>query len=78
LTDQLRVFGPDHPRTLATRYQWAVFIGKAGNLTGAVTALRKLAEDEARVYGSRDHAEVRGTLEELERWQAALDAEAEA
>ncbi|MFE5797108.1 tetratricopeptide repeat protein [Streptomyces sp. NPDC056503] len=78
LTDRLRILGPDHPHTLMTRYQWAVYTGRAGDSAGAVAALRELVEDEARVYGNRDHAEVRGTLAALKRWQAVLDAEAEA
>ncbi|MFB7104519.1 hypothetical protein [Streptomyces hydrogenans] len=41
-----------------------------------VETLRKLAEDETRVYGSREHDEVQDTLTELERWQAILDNEA--
>ncbi|GGY82111.1 ATP-binding protein [Streptomyces omiyaensis] len=72
------VLGPDHPRTLLARFQWAVHTGRGGDPAGAVNALRELAEDEARVHGGRDHAEVRGTLAELERWRALLDGEGRA
>ncbi|WP_306313984.1 hypothetical protein [Streptomyces hydrogenans] len=59
-----------------TLFRWAIRTGQAGNPAGAVDTLRKLAEDETRVYGSREHDEVQDTLAELERWQAIFDDEA--
>ncbi|MFJ8133463.1 hypothetical protein [Streptomyces hydrogenans] len=59
-----------------TRFRWAIRTGQADDPAGAVDTLRKLAEDETRVHGSREHVEVQDTLVELERWQAILDDEA--
>ncbi|MFB7584822.1 hypothetical protein [Streptomyces hydrogenans] len=59
-----------------TPFRWAIRTGQAGNPAGLVETLRKLAEDETRVYGNREHDEVQDTLAELERWQAILDDEA--
>ncbi|GHJ98118.1 hypothetical protein SNE510_76370 [Streptomyces sp. NE5-10] len=61
-----------------TRFRWAIRTGQAGNPAGAADTLRKLAEDETRLHGRREHAEVQDTLAELERWQAILGDEASA
>lgn len=54
----LRIYGPDHPRTLVTRYHAALWTGLAGDAPHAVELFRTTAADMARVLGPDD----RGTL----------------
>jgi NB-ARC domain/Tetratricopeptide repeat len=53
-------FGPDHRATLATRTNLAYMQGRAGNATGAATALEELVEDSLRILGP-DHPDTLGS-----------------
>jgi hypothetical protein len=54
LADYLRVHGPDHPGTLATRHSLARWRGAAGDAAGAAAAFRELLAGRLRVLGP-DH-----------------------
>ena len=54
MADRLRVLGPDHPSTLATRGDLAYLLGKAGKVAEAVGQSEKLLADELRLLGP-DH-----------------------
>jgi hypothetical protein len=43
--------GPDHPSTLASRHELALWRGRAGDAVGAATALEQLLEDLLRILG---------------------------
>jgi hypothetical protein len=64
----LRVLGPDHPHTLATRLDLARWQGKAGDPAGAAAILERLLPDVLRVLGS-DHPHTLATRLDLARWQ---------
>jgi hypothetical protein len=68
LADFLRVLGPDHPDTLATRHNLAHWRGQAGDAAGAATALEQLLADCLRVLGP-DHPETLATRHSLARWR---------
>jgi hypothetical protein len=68
LTDCLRVLGPDHPDTLATRYNLAHWRGEAGDAAGAVAAFEELLTDYLRVLGP-DHPYTLTTRHNLARWR---------
>ncbi|MFF9457721.1 DUF7779 domain-containing protein [Streptomyces flaveolus] len=54
LDDQIRVLGPDHRDTLATRRKIALVVGNAGRYTEAVDSLVELLGDETRALGPDD------------------------
>ncbi|AEV85674.1 Nephrocystin-3 [Actinoplanes sp. SE50] len=58
LTSCLRILGPDHPDTLASRHNLAWWRGEAGDRAGAATAYEQLLTDQLRILGP-DHP---GTL----------------
>jgi len=64
LEDQLRVLGPDHPDTLATRGNLARWHGEAGDPAGAAQAAEQLLVDLLRVLGP-DHPDTLGTRSNL-------------
>ncbi|WP_373293147.1 tetratricopeptide repeat protein [Micromonospora sonchi] len=55
LTDQLRVLGPDHPNTLATRANLAHLLLRRGAVLAARTQATAKLEAERRLFGSGDH-----------------------
>ncbi len=64
LTDRERVLGPDHPHTLASRYNLANAYASAGDLTRAIPLHERALTDYERVLGP-DHPDtrlVRGNL----------------
>ena len=67
LADQLRVLGPDHPDTLATRNNLACRPGEAGDAAGALPLLRELLADQLRVLGP-DHPDTLTTRNNLACW----------
>jgi hypothetical protein len=54
IPDQLRVLGPDHPDTLASRHGLAWAVGQAGDWPEAVRLYQALIPDQLRVLGP-DH-----------------------
>jgi hypothetical protein len=62
----LRELGPDHPTTLASRYEVAYWQGEAGDRAGAATAMKDLLADYLRALGS-DHPDTMKTRLELVR-----------
>lgn len=56
LADELRVFGPDDPRTLELRHQIGLLQLGAGRRTAARTTLSDLLNDLARLHGSEHSA----------------------
>ncbi|MFD7835314.1 tetratricopeptide repeat protein [Streptomyces sp. NPDC059761] len=79
LTDSARhLLGPDHPDTLAARYDLAWWRGRAGDTPGAVAAFAELLDDQLRVLGA-DHPDTLTTRHSLARWRGeAGDAAAAA
>ncbi|WP_010359683.1 tetratricopeptide repeat protein, partial [Streptomyces acidiscabies] len=73
LDDFLRVLGPDHPDTLATRHSLARWRGEAGDAAGAATAFAELLDDFLRVLGP-DHPHTLTTRNNLAHWQEAAEA----
>ncbi len=63
-----RYLGPDHPHTLATHFNLAVWRGVAGDAAGAATALEELLVDQVRVLGP-DHPHTLTTRNSLARWR---------
>lgn len=55
LVELTRVFGPDHPNTLKSRYEVACDLRNAGQINKAEFALRGLEADSARVFGPTSH-----------------------
>ena len=68
LTDRLRVLGPDHPDTLITRSNIALWRGEAGDPAGAITAFEQLLPDQLRVLGP-DHPDTLTTRSNIARWR---------
>jgi hypothetical protein len=65
-TASLRYLGPNHPITLATRYEVAYWQGEAGDPAGAAAAMTELLADYLRVLGP-DHPDTLKTQLELAR-----------
>lgn len=55
LVELTRVFGPDHPNTLKSRYEVACDLRNAGQMERAAFSLRDLEADSARVFGATSH-----------------------
>lgn len=72
-SDRLRVLGPDHPQTLATRGSLALWREEAGDPAGAVTANEQLLDDHLRVLGP-DHPHTLTTRHNLAYWRSQADA----
>jgi hypothetical protein len=70
LADRLRILGPDHPDTLATRHDLAVWQGVAGDPAGAAGALDGLLADYLRVFGAT-HRDTLAMRRDLAFWQTA-------
>ncbi|MEU7902585.1 tetratricopeptide repeat protein [Actinoplanes sp. NPDC049118] len=68
--DGMRLLGPDHPGTLAIRYNLAVWRGEAGDPAGAAMAFEQLLADRVRVLGP-DHPDTLISRGSLARWRAA-------
>ena len=67
LGDQVRVMGPDHPNTLKTRTNLAVWRGHIGRADDVMEQLEALLADQVRVLGP-DHPETVRTRAELLYW----------
>ncbi len=67
LEDTLRVLGADHPDTLTTRNNLAVWLGEAGRVDGAVSVVEALLGDRLRVLGA-DHPDTLTTRNNLAVW----------
>ncbi|GIG63706.1 tetratricopeptide repeat protein [Phytomonospora endophytica] len=65
----LRHLGPDHPRTLASRYRHAGWCGEAGDPAGAAEGFALLLNDRLRTLGP-DHPETLDAWTQLALWQA--------
>lgn len=63
-----RHLGPDHPDTLTTRHDLALWRGKAGDAAGAAMAFAELLDDRLRVLGE-DHYDILGTRHNLAYWR---------
>jgi hypothetical protein len=68
LTRCLRVLGPDHPDTLVTRRDLAVWRGAADDAAGAAEALARLIPDFLRILGP-DHPDTLRAREDLAGWR---------
>jgi hypothetical protein len=68
----MRVLGPDHPHTLATRHNLATWQGEAGDPAGATHALDALLTDVMRVLGP-DHPHTLATRHNLATWRTQTD-----
>jgi hypothetical protein len=68
LADRLRVLGPDHPDTLATRGDVAHWRGHAGDPAGAVIAFEELLADYWRLLGP-DERDTLSTRRHLAYWR---------
>ncbi|MET7402030.1 tetratricopeptide repeat protein [Dactylosporangium sp. NPDC005572] len=75
--DCLRVLGPDHPGTLATRHNLAWWRGEAGDPAGAATTFEQLLTDYLRVLGP-DHPGTLATRYHLARWRGEAGDHADA
>ncbi|WP_420063573.1 tetratricopeptide repeat protein [Micromonospora chokoriensis] len=64
----MRVLGPDHPHTLATRGNLARWRGEAGDPASAATACADLLTDQVRVLGP-DHPHTLTTRNRLIFWR---------
>jgi Tetratricopeptide repeat len=69
LDSRERVFGPEHPNTLAARYDLAGWTGDAGDPATARDLLAELLSVEERVSGSEDPRTL-AVRHELARWTA--------
>ncbi|WP_192581153.1 tetratricopeptide repeat protein [Micromonospora noduli] len=67
LADVLRVLGPDHPDTFATRHHIAYWRGEAGDPAGAAAAHEQLLADVLRVLGP-DHPDTLTTRANIAHW----------
>ncbi|MDX3733482.1 hypothetical protein [Streptomyces caniscabiei] len=67
LADQVRVLGPYHPDTFATRHYLADRRGEAGDRAGAVAAYEELLSDQLRELGP-SHPETATIREHLAYW----------
>ncbi|WP_371503445.1 tetratricopeptide repeat protein [Kitasatospora sp. NBC_00374] len=63
-----QVLGPEHPDTLSTRNNVAIWRGEAGDVVGAVAALEELLADSVRILGP-DHPDTLTTRNNLARWR---------
>ncbi|MFE3572652.1 tetratricopeptide repeat protein, partial [Bacillus subtilis] len=70
LDDRVRVLGPDHPDTLATRHSLALWQGQAGDPAAAEQAFEDLVGDYLRVLGP-DHPDTIATQCDLAVWEVA-------
>ncbi|MFC1443070.1 tetratricopeptide repeat protein [Streptacidiphilus sp. N1-10] len=68
LVDQVRVLGPDHHDTLATRHQIALGHWHVGDVNGATARFQELLPDQVRVLGPQ-HRNSIATRRSLARWQ---------
>ncbi|PAM97367.1 tetratricopeptide repeat protein [Streptomyces sp. Alain-F2R5] len=59
--------GPDHPNTLTTRHNLALWRGEAGDATGAAQAFADLLPDQLRLLGP-DHPDTLTTRSHLASW----------
>lgn len=64
----LRHLGPDHPRTLASRYRHANWSGEAGHPVAAAEGFALLLNDRLRTFGP-DHPETLEAWTRLALWQ---------
>lgn len=69
LAERLRVLGPDHRETLATRASIAETRGAAGDRAGAARALEELLVDRLRVLGP-EHRDIAATRKRIAFWRA--------
>ena len=67
LADRLRVLGADHPSTLTTRGNLALWLGEAGRVDEAIAALEVLLADRLRVLGA-DHPSTLAPRNSLAYW----------
>jgi hypothetical protein len=67
-----RYLGPDHPQTLAARYELAHWRGEAGDHIRAVSELMELLPEHVRVLGP-DHAETLGLRHSILHWKGQFD-----
>ena len=67
LADHVRVLGPDHPDTLATRISLADWQGALGRVDEAVSQCERLLADQIRVLGP-DHRDTLNTRSLLAYW----------
>ena len=49
-----QALGPDHPDTLAARYEVGISLGRLGRSADALTLYRALVDDRIRVHGAAD------------------------
>ncbi|MGW8439312.1 tetratricopeptide repeat protein, partial [Nocardiopsis sp. NPDC055879] len=68
LDDQLRILGPDHPDTLTTRHNLAVWTYECGDSTNAIRLLAVLVVDLRRVLGP-DYPDTQASGQVLRYWQ---------
>ena len=71
LATRLRVLGPDHPDTLATRHELAYEMAEQGDHAGAEAEYRDVLAASLRLLGP-DHQDTLATRHELARMMAAL------
>ena len=67
LPDQQRVLGPDHPDTLTTRSNIAVWTGECGDAPEALRLFQALLPDQERVLGP-DHPDTLTTRNNIAHW----------
>jgi hypothetical protein len=77
MSDSLRVHGPDHPHTLATRHDLARWCGEAGDAAGAASALEELLNDYLRVLGP-DHPKTLTTRDNMAYWRGKAEGDPDA
>jgi DNA-binding NarL/FixJ family response regulator len=68
VADYMRVLGPDHPDTLATRNNLAYWRGQAGDAAVAAAAFEALMADYMRVLGP-DHPDTLDARADLAYWR---------
>jgi hypothetical protein len=68
----LRVLGPDHPHTLATRGNLAQWRGHAGDAAGAAATFADLLEHTRRVLGP-DHPHTLTARGNLAHWRGQAE-----
>jgi hypothetical protein len=67
----VRVLGPDHPDTLATRNNIAGWTGECGDPAGALRLFQELLPDVVRVLGP-DHPNTLTTRNNVAHWTEVL------
>jgi hypothetical protein len=68
MAEQQQLTGPDHPDTLTTRNNLAIWRGDSGDLGAATTAFEDLLTDRVRVLGP-DHPDTLNTRNNLATWR---------